>query len=166
MWVEADCNVPSGEALIRQVLHGVAFFREEFGKRPRSCWLPDVFGYPASLPEILAGCGITGFYTNKLHWQARNPFPVHLFWWEGIDGSSVIAHIPRLPEYYNGWPNPAQLTRGWDDFNEKALYHEMMFPFGMATAAADRPRTCWSSREGARFSRAAGVPPGPGRRMV
>ena len=46
-WVESDCNVPSGEALIRQMLHGLRFFREEFSARPHSLWLPDVFGYPA-----------------------------------------------------------------------------------------------------------------------
>ena len=42
--------------------------------------LRDVFGYPASLPQILQGCGLRDFYTNKLHWQARNLFPVNLFW--------------------------------------------------------------------------------------
>ena len=106
MWVEPDCNVPSGEALIRQTLHGVRFFQEEFGVRPRTCWLPDVFGYPASLPQILKGWGIDYFYTNKLHWQARNAFPFHLFWWEGNDGTRLLAHIPKLRNYYNGWPNP------------------------------------------------------------
>jgi alpha-mannosidase len=130
MWIEADCNVPSGEALVRQVLHGVRFFREEFGARPRACWLPDVFGYPGSMPQILKGCGLDYFYTNKLHWQARNPFPAHLFWWEGIDGTRVLAHIPRLKSYYNGWPNPEELNVAWDNFSQKAIYAETMFPFG------------------------------------
>lgn len=130
MWVEPDCNIPSGEALIRQVLYGTAFFQEEFEVTPRTCWLPDVFGYPASLPGILAGCGITYFYTNKLHWQARNPFPYSLFWWEGIDGKRVLAHIPKLPDYYNGWPNPEQISKAWDNYREKAVYAELLFPFG------------------------------------
>jgi len=129
-WVESDCNVPSGEALIRQMLHGLRFFRQEFGARPHSLWLPDVFGYPASLPQILQGCGLPDFYTNKLHWQARNVFPVNLFWWEGIDGSRVLAHIPRLRNGYNGWPNPEQLNIGWDNFEQKAIYAELLFPFG------------------------------------
>ncbi len=129
-WVEMDCNVPSGEALIRQMLHGLRFFREEFGARPHSLWLPDVFGYPASLPQILAGCGLHDFYTNKLHWQARNLFPVNLFWWEGVDGSRVLAHIPKLRNYYNGWPNPEQLMIAWDNFEQKAIYDEVMLPFG------------------------------------
>ncbi|MGC8780912.1 MAG: alpha-mannosidase, partial [Anaerolineae bacterium] len=130
MWVESDCNVPSGEALIRQILRGLRFFREEFGARPHTCWLPDVFGYPASLPQILAGCGLRDFFTVKLHWQARNVFPVNLFWWEGIDGTRVLAHIPRLRHMYNGWPNPEQLTIAWEQFEQKALYDEVLFPFG------------------------------------
>ena len=130
MWVESDCNVPSGESLIRQVLYGSTYFQDAFGKRPRVCWLPDVFGYPASLPGILKGCGLDSFMTCKLHWQARDPFPRHLFRWEGIDGSQVLAHIPRLPGYYNGRPAPDQLVAAWDNFNEKALYDEVLFPFG------------------------------------
>ncbi len=130
MWVESDCNIPSGEALIRQFLLGMQLFREEFGVRPKTCWLPDVFGYPASMPQILKGCGLENFYTNKLHWQARNPFPAHLFWWEGVDGTRMLAHIPRLKSMYNGWPNPEELNIAWDNFNQKALYPETLFPFG------------------------------------
>jgi alpha-mannosidase len=130
MWVEPDCNVPSGEALIRQVVHGLRFFQGEFGARPHSLWLPDVFGYPASLPQILKGCGLNDFFTVKLHWQARNVFPVNLFWWEGIDGSQVLAHIPRLQRMYNGWPNPEQMAIGWDNFEQKAVYDEVLFPYG------------------------------------
>ncbi len=130
MWVESDCNVPSGEALIRQVLHGVRFFQAEFGTRPDTCWLPDVFGYPASLPGILLGCGIENFMTNKLHWQARNRFPMALFWWEGIDGTRVLAHIPKLPGGYNGTPDPEQLNQGWDDYPQKTAYPEVLFSYG------------------------------------
>jgi alpha-mannosidase len=130
MWVESDCNVPSGESLIRQFLHGLAFYRREFGTRPRTCWLPDVFGYPGSLPQILHGCGIPYFMTCKLHWQSSNPFPDHLFWWEGVDGSRVLAHIPKLRNYYNGYPNPEQLTIAWNSFLQKGIYDEVMLPFG------------------------------------
>ncbi len=130
MWVESDCNVPSGEALIRQFLYGIRLFRDEFGVKPTTCWLPDVFGYPASMPQILRGCGLENFYTNKLHWQARNPFPAHLFWWRGVDGTRILAHIPRLKNYYNGWPNPEELNIAWDNFSQKAVYPETLFPFG------------------------------------
>jgi len=130
MWVESDCNVPSGEALIRQMLYGLAFFRDEFGTRPRVCWLPDVFGYPASLPSILAGCGIPYFMTCKLHWQSQNPFPSHLFWWEGTDGARVLAHVPKLLRYYNGTIVPQELRMAWENFKEKGIYDEVMLPFG------------------------------------
>jgi alpha-mannosidase len=130
MWVEPDCNVPSGESMIRQIVYGVRFFQREFGVTPRSCWLPDVFGYPASLPQILKGCGLDYFMTAKLHWQARNPFPMHLFQWEGIDGTRVLTHIPRLKSYYNGWPRPSELSFAWDNYLQKAAYGEVMLPFG------------------------------------
>ncbi len=130
MWVESDCNVPSGESLIRQFLHGLAFYEREYGTRPKTCWLPDVFGYPASLPGILHGCGIQSFFTCKLHWQSSNPFPNHLFWWEGIDGSRVLAHIPRLRNYYNGSPTPEQLAIAWRNYRQKGGYDEVLLPFG------------------------------------
>ncbi|MFA5863184.1 MAG: glycoside hydrolase family 38 C-terminal domain-containing protein [Phycisphaerae bacterium] len=130
MWVEADCNVTSGESLIRQILYGLDFYRREFGTRPRTCWLPDVFGYPATLPEILKGCGVDYFYTNKLHWQSQNPFPYHLFRWRGLDGSEVIAHIPKLPNYYLGLPSPEQFSTSWDNYLQKTEYPEVLFPYG------------------------------------
>ena len=130
MWVETDCNVPSGESLIRQIIFGLEYYQREFGTRPRTCWLPDVFGYPASLPQILAGCDVPYFMTCKLHWQSTNPFPNHLFWWEGIDGSRVLAHIPKLRNYYNGFPNPEQLTVAWENFLQKGSHDEVMLPFG------------------------------------
>jgi alpha-mannosidase len=131
MWVEADANVSSGEALIRQMLHGIQFCRQEFGTRPTLCWLPDVFGYNAGLPQILAGCGLRSFWTWKLHWQSRDDFPHHLFWWEGVDGSRVMAHIPKLGGGgYSGTPSPQQLARSWTENKQKAGYEEQLFPFG------------------------------------
>ncbi len=131
MWVEADANVSSGEALIRQMLYGLQFFREEFGTRPTLCWLPDVFGYNAGMPQILRGCGLQSFWTWKLHWQSRDEFPHHLFWWEGVDGSRVMAHIPKLGGGgYSGTPNPQQLVRSWEANQQKAGYEEQLFPFG------------------------------------
>jgi len=131
MWVEPDANLISGESMVRQILYGLAFFREEFGTRPTLCWLPDVFGYNGNMPQILAGCGLRSFWTWKLHWQSRNPFPHHLFWWEGIDGSRVMAHIPKLGGgAYNGTPNPEQLARAWETYVQKGGYPEQLFPFG------------------------------------
>ncbi len=131
MWVEADANVPSGESLIRQILYGLKFFREEFGTRPTVCWLPDVFGYNAGMPQILKGCGLRSFWTWKLHSQAHNEFPYQLFWWQGIDGSRILTHIPKLGGGgYNGNPTPKQLATSWDTCLEKGSYDEQLFPFG------------------------------------
>ncbi|HEY3396883.1 MAG TPA: alpha-mannosidase [Armatimonadota bacterium] len=130
MWVEADCNVTGGEALIRQMLYGLDFFRREFGTRTRICWLPDVFGYPSSLPEILAGCGVEYFYTYKLHWQATNHFPDHLFRWRGLDGSEVLAHVVSHLGGYNCTMSPEHLQEGWQRYAQKTEYPEVLFPFG------------------------------------
>jgi alpha-mannosidase len=130
MWVEADCNVPSGESLIRQILEGLEFFRREFGTRPRGCWLPDVFGYPASLPEILAGCGLDHFFTCKLHWQSRNGWPNHLFRWRGLDGTEILSHIPQFPGMYNNEPFPDQLISGWERYGQKAQHGQLLFTYG------------------------------------
>ena len=156
MWVESDCNVPSGESLIRQVLYGVRFFEQEFGIHPRTCWLPDVFGYPASLPGILKGSGVENFMTCKLHWQARNPFPDHLFWWEGIDGSQILAHIPRLRDYYNGQPDADGLVFAWEHFNQKGAYPEVMLPFGYGDGGGGVTEEMLESAR--RFSAFPGLP--------
>src|SRR5207247_119456 len=76
MWVEADCNLPSGEALVRQFLQGKRFFMQEFGVDTRELWLPDVFGYPASLPQLIAESGGEYFLTQKLSWNDTNK-PAH-----------------------------------------------------------------------------------------
>ena len=130
MWVEPDCNVTSGESLVRQILYGLDFFKREFGTTTRVCWLPDVFGYNASLPQILKGCGIERFYTYKLHWQARDFFPHSLFRWRALDGSEVLAHIPRAVHGYNGIPTPDDLRQCWHWHRQKGVYPEVLFPYG------------------------------------
>jgi len=105
MWVEADCNIPSGESLVRQCLVGQHFFRDEFGIVPRNLWLPDVFGYSGQIPQILRQCGIGFFLTQKLSWNRYNTFPHNSFVWQGIDGSRVVAHFPPEDTYNAGlWP--------------------------------------------------------------
>ena len=93
MWLEADCNISSGESLVRQFLHGMHFFREEFGKDCAYLWLPDVFGYSWSLPQILKGCGIKTFATTKIGWNQFNTMPHDLFSWRGIDGTDVLTFL-------------------------------------------------------------------------
>ena len=66
MWVEADCNLISGESMVRQLIHGKNFFKDEFGVDIDNLWLPDVFGYSAALPQILKKSGINYFLTQKI----------------------------------------------------------------------------------------------------
>lgn len=74
-WVEMDCNIPSGEALVRQFIHGQRFFEDHFSIRCKEFWLPDTFGYAAQLPQIMKECGIDYFMTQKLSWNLFNKFP-------------------------------------------------------------------------------------------
>ena len=72
MWLEADCNLTSGESLIRQILHGKRFMEQEFGVESHILWLPDVFGYSAALPQILTKSGVDTFVTSKISWNETN----------------------------------------------------------------------------------------------
>ena len=94
-WVEFDTNLISGESIIRQFLYGKRFFTAEFGKNPSVLWLPDCFGFSGNLPQIMLGCEVDKFMTQKLSWNETNTFAHHLFIWQGIDGSEVLAH--QLP---------------------------------------------------------------------
>ncbi|XP_062946438.1 alpha-mannosidase 2C1 isoform X2 [Cynocephalus volans] len=98
-WVEMDGNLPSGEAMVRQFLQGQNFFLQEFGNLCSEFWLPDTFGYSAQLPQIMRGCGIKYFLTQKLSWNLVNSFPHHTFFWEGLDGSRVLVHFPPGDSY-------------------------------------------------------------------
>ncbi|XP_008061911.1 alpha-mannosidase 2C1 isoform X4 [Carlito syrichta] len=98
-WVEMDGNLPSGEAMVRQFLQGQNFFLQEFGRTCSEFWLPDTFGYSAQLPQIMRGCGIRHFLTQKLSWNLVNTFPHHTFFWEGLDGSRVLVHFPPGDSY-------------------------------------------------------------------
>lgn len=105
-WVEFDTNLISGESIIRQMLYGKRYFQTEFGISPDVLWLPDCFGFNGNLPQLMQGCGVNYFMTQKLSWNETNVFPHHLFRWEGIDGSQVIAH--QLPTNdYNFSNSPA-----------------------------------------------------------
>ncbi|XP_060770876.1 alpha-mannosidase 2C1 [Neoarius graeffei] len=98
-WVEMDGNLPSGESMVRQFLEGQNFFKVEFGQYCKEFWLPDTFGYSAQLPQIMQGCGISRFLTQKLSWNLINTFPHNTFFWEGIDGSQVLTHFPPGNSY-------------------------------------------------------------------
>ena len=129
MWVEADTNLTGGEALIRQFTHGQRFFEEHFGVTCEEVWLPDVFGYPAGLPQIMRLAGCERFLTQKLSWNTTNRFPHHTFWWEGIDGSTVFTHFPPV-ETYNATFDGTELAHAVRTFNEKGRATRSLLPFG------------------------------------
>jgi alpha-mannosidase len=129
MWVEADCNIPNGESLVRQFLHGKNFFIDEFGIETRDCWLPDVFGYSAALPQILREAGVDSFLTQKISWNQFNTFPHHTFLWEGIDGTRVFTHFPPADDY-NGTFSPAQLAYAARNFKEHDRATRSLYLYG------------------------------------
>lgn len=118
MWVEADCNLSSGESLIRQILVGKNYYKDEFGVDTDVLWLPDVFGYSAALPQILQKSGVPYFSTIKIGWSQFNKFPYSTFHWKGIDGSSVLAHFPPTGDY-NLYPEPKRMALQVKNFKEK-----------------------------------------------
>jgi alpha-mannosidase len=129
MWVEADCNLPSGEALVRQLLHGKRFFISEFGCETKQLWLPDVFGYPGSLPQLMAEAGCEHFLTQKLSWNETNKPTHHTFMWEGIDGSRIFTHFPPA-DTYNGSFNAVELVRSAEVFKDHPRSKRSLYLFG------------------------------------
>jgi len=148
MWVEADCNISGGEALARQFLYGQRFFREEFGKRCRLLWLPDVFGYSAALPQLMKLCGIDYFMTTKISWNEYNKMPYDTFSWKGIDGTQVLTHFSPVRDYYStnigeghhrhsdiyttytSIMNPSEIAGGWKRFMQKGVDDHFLVLYG------------------------------------
>ncbi len=129
MWVEADCNLPSGEALVRQLLYGKRFFMDEFGVETRIVWLPDVFGYPGNLPQLIKESGCDYFMTQKLSWNDTNKPEHHTFWWEGIDGTRVLTHFPPA-DTYNGSFTADEVERSVRNFKDADVSSRSLYLFG------------------------------------
>lgn len=128
-WVEPDTNIPSGESLIRQIIHGKRFYKDEFGVDCELMWLPDVFGYSGALPQIMRGCGVRYFSTQKIFWAYHGgaPFPYNTFIWEGIDGSEVLAHFHND---YNSETKPSSIIERWNKRVQKDGFSKRLYPFG------------------------------------
>jgi alpha-mannosidase len=146
MWLEADCNLTSGESLVRQILYGKEYFEKEFGIESKVLWLPDVFGYSAALPQILTKSGVKAFMTTKLAWNDTNRMPNDLFIWKGIDGSSIPTYIITTCDYdkakaaaesggilnytYNGRQNASQTMGTWEAFRDKSITDDVLTVYG------------------------------------
>ena len=132
-WLEPDCMITSGESFVRHLLYGQRYFEKTFGKRSTVAWLPDVFGFSAGIPQLLRGAGIDGFFTIKLTWNETNRFPHDLFFWEGLDGSRVTAHMFRNldPAFgYNGNIAPLDTVGTWKESAGKRYHPDSLLAFG------------------------------------
>lgn len=141
MWLEADCNLVSGESLVRQILHGKRFFKEEFGVDSKILWLPDVFGYSAALPQILKLCNIDYFMTTKISWNEYNKMPYDTFMWQGIDGTEILSYFITTIDYetaksgaartiYEGQINPSHIKGAWRRYQQKGINEVVLVSFG------------------------------------
>jgi alpha-mannosidase len=129
MWVESDTNMPGGEALARQFVHGKRFFLDKLGVETEEVWLPDSFGYSAALPQLVRLSGARWFLTQKISWSHFNRFPHHTFWWEGIDGTRVFTHFPPV-DTYNATLSGAEMAHLVRNFADKGLANRSLVPFG------------------------------------
>ena len=157
---EGDVNAPSAETIIRQILYGNNWFRKELGKASAEYMLPDCFGFPASLPTILAHSGVKGFSTQKLVWGSSAPgggeeslektptgTPFNVGVWVGPDGESVLAGLN--PGDYSGGINsdlsmplpPLPPDEVLDDLNKK------LQPLRQAVVRADQNNSTMDARQ-------------------
>lgn len=142
MWLEADCNITGGESLVRQLLLGKRFMKEEFGLDNKIVWLPDVFGYSAALPQIMKKSGIETFVTSKISWNDTNRMPYDAFMWEGIDGTEIFTYFitaqdaksvdsqPENYSTYNGFITPSMVLGTWKRFEHKGYSREACITYG------------------------------------
>jgi len=119
MWVEADCNIPGGESLVRQILIGKKAVKEMLNYEGDTLWLPDVFGYSAALPQILSGCRIKYFITSKILWNDTTRFPYDTFLWTGIDGTGIKTHF--ITSGYNGQVNASDMLDIYNKIQHKEI---------------------------------------------
>ncbi len=127
VWVECDCNITSGESMIRQFLWGQRFTRKYFDYTSDCFWLPDTFGYSAAIPQIMKGCAVDYFLTTKLSWNDTNDFPYDTFNWVGLDGTSVFTHFNRTHMF----PDAATMvreTKGW--MRQKSVTNKRLLSYG------------------------------------
>lgn len=144
MWLEPDCNLASGESLIRHILYGRSFFEKELGGSVNEVlWLPDVFGYSAAIPQIMKQSGLPYFMTTKLGWNEYNQFPYDTFRWRGIDGSEVLTYLISTRDYhkkdqpvrnfsttYNGRQDAGQVMGTWQRYQNKDVSREVLTCYG------------------------------------
>ncbi|EEV49111.1 glycosylhydrolase N terminal domain-containing protein [Enterococcus faecium 1,231,501] len=169
MWLESDCNIPSGESLTRQILHGSKFIKQEFNQDVNFLWLPDVFGYSWALPQILKKCGIDTFMTTKISWNQFNRMPHDTFIWKGIDGSKILTHFVTTPEpkphaswasewfyTYNGVLEPETVLGAYRGYRDKDFNNHLLISYGYGDGGGGVTRDMLEKRR--QMDRVAGLP--------
>ena len=127
--VESDTLMACGEALARSFLLGQKGFQRLQGKPSRVLWIPDVFGYCGSLPQIMRQTGVDYFFTTKLTWSNINRFPYSSFIWRGIDGSEVLVHVTQ-ENGYNQCVSMQELRLGARAYRQSDVHGEYLSPTG------------------------------------
>jgi alpha-mannosidase len=128
-WLEADQNIPSGEALVRQGLYGQRYFQKVFGRRAKVAWTPDSFGYPWQMPQIWHGLGMDVFVTQKIRWNDSTAFPFDAFVWEGRDGTKIFSYNPYG---YDHDLDPTTLAHEMRQDNQRTdSAHNMLVLYGV-----------------------------------
>jgi len=151
MWLEPDCNLISGESLVRQILFGKRFFSEEFGVDSKILWLPDVFGYSAALPQILRKSGVDKFVTSKISWSEYNKMPFDTFMWEGIDGTEIFSNFMtcqlhesfingEIKTTYCGDITPSLVLGTWERYQQKEYNNNTLITYGNADGGGGTTR--------------------------
>ncbi|MBB4955746.1 alpha-mannosidase [Agrobacterium vitis] len=138
LWLEPDVNITGGEALVRHILYGVRYHQQTFDVRPRMIWLPDTFGYSAALPQLMAKSGLDSFVTHKLSWNDTNRMPNETMFWQGIDGSKVVAYFLTTQSYDSNsfnttyCPNlkPTHVMGTWRRHGQQHLNSELFLVYG------------------------------------
>jgi alpha-mannosidase len=141
MWVEPDANMPGPEALVRQIQLARTYCESRFGEGAETpcLWLPDTFGFPGCLPQLMKQAGLKWFITNKVNWNQYNQMPASTTWWEGIDGSRVLAQFLTTPREVQHLPFPtnykSDLTAGevvgtWARNTVKDRVRELLICYG------------------------------------
>ena len=139
LYVEPDCNLPSGESFVRQILFGKRYMKEKFGIDSTICWLPDVFGMTCTMPQILLKSGLKFTTSIKLTtWNDTNEFPHHTFWWKGLDGSKLFVHFPTT--HFNWGIEPKIMLDHWNKYNQKQVNGESMMMGGLGDGGSGMTR--------------------------
>lgn len=129
MWVEPDCNLPSGESWMHHLLYAKRYFRNHLGANVIFGWNPDSFGYHWNMPQFYRNAGIDAFITQKIGWNETNVFPYRVFWWESPDGSRILCYFPF--DYVNNVAQPYQLVDWLRQFEANTGFTRFMILFGV-----------------------------------